>query len=110
MTELNSSGWKITKEINGKHNKSPNCYNNKQKPFVRNGLPPVILKTAQCFYKQKASVKDSQSDEFIIEKPKQFKGSFQRGVNKRSSATHLLDYPPDEEPNVRLYFINCIAS
>lgn len=96
--------------MNGKHNKSPNCYTNKQKPFVRNGLPPVILKTAQCFYKQKASVKDSQSDEFIIEKPKQYKGSFQRGANKRSSASHLLDYHQDEEPSVSLQLVSYIES
>jgi len=48
LTELNSSGWKISKDING--NKSPDYYN-KVKPFVKNSLPPVILKTAQCFYK-----------------------------------------------------------
>jgi hypothetical protein len=47
LTELNTSGWKITKEISSKGNKSPECYNRKKKPFVRNGLPPVILKTAQ---------------------------------------------------------------
>jgi len=47
LTELNSSGWKANKDTKG--NKSP--YYNNTKPFAKNGLPPVILKTAQCFYK-----------------------------------------------------------
>lgn len=49
LADLNSSGWKISKHKNG--NKSPDYFNNKSKPFVKNNLPPVILKTAQCFYK-----------------------------------------------------------
>lgn len=97
LTELNTSGWKVTKEIIMKGNKSPDYYNH-QKPFVRNNLPPVILKTAQCFYKNKGVVKDSPSDEFIkIEKPTKYKKKLGgKNTDKISSASHLLEYPTDE--------------
>lgn len=67
---LNSSGWKISKGKSG--NKSPEyhdmVFNNKSKQIVKNNLPPVILKTAQCFYK-KGGIQGSNSDEYIkIEK------------------------------------------
>lgn len=41
QTEANSMSWKA----------GAGDYSNKVKPFMKNSLPPVILKTAQCFYK-----------------------------------------------------------
>ena len=75
---------------------------NKTKPFVRNGLPPVILKTAQCFYKNRSAVRECDSDEFIkIEKPKNTKIHANAGYDKkRGSASHLLEYPQNDYNNV----------
>jgi len=43
-TELNSSGWKVKKGVNGGLSSD---YYNKIKPFMKNVLPPVVLKTTQ---------------------------------------------------------------
>lgn len=104
LTELNTSGWKITKDLPDKNNKSPDWYTNKVKPFVRNGLPPVVLKTAQYFYKNKPKVKDNPSDEFIrIEKPSHYKKSANLGVdNSHGSASYLFEQHDDSTVSIGL--------
>ena len=68
-------------------------YYNKINPYSKNGLPPVVLKTAQCFYKGKSSMKNNGSDDYIkIEKPKQPGRSIEKNKNKNKNSTnHLLD-------------------
>jgi hypothetical protein len=66
---LNSSGWKV-KTKNGYN--SPEYFGSKSKQVVKKNLPPVILKTAQCFYK-KGGIQGNNSDEYIkIEKTSRF--------------------------------------
>lgn len=71
---------------------------NTTKPFIRNGLPPVILKTAQCFYKNKSAVREWDSDEFVkIQKPKNIKNQVNVAYEqKRGSASHLLEIPQND--------------
>lgn len=101
-SELNSSGWKHTREVHNNGSCSPEGLGmplrNKSKVYKERGnnLPPVIVKTAQCFYKGKNSVKDSPSDEFIkIEKPKIHSKKHANGSIKRSSK-YLHEYPSEE--------------
>ncbi len=75
LTELSSGCWKTTKSIKGKPKKVSDYYNNRLGPYVRNNLPPVILKTAQCFYTNNKDV----------------------GTNNRNSSTKFIDTSVDEE-------------
>jgi hypothetical protein len=101
LTELNSSGWKYPGETHTNGSCSPEGLGMplRNKSKVRrdrqNNLPPVIIKTAQCFYKGKNSVKDSPSNEFIkIEKPKVHSKKHANGSNKRSGV-YLHEYPSE---------------
>lgn len=106
---IENNVWKTTKTIKGKPIKVNDYQNNKKiTPYVRNGLPPVVLKTAQWFYKNKPVIANSDSDEFIkIEKP-QNQPIYREVIHedtKRDSSENILDYPDSNQQEVSLLIV-----
>lgn len=62
----------------------------------------MILKTAQCFYKNKGSVHEKDGGEYVrIDKPKLSRVRVDdQASHKRGSAKRLLEYPSDEHYSV----------
>ena len=102
LTELNPNLWKLKKTNSGTDSNSPDYYNNKGKPVIRNELPPVILKTAQWFYKNNSSSNDSVNTVYVqIEKPKNPRIKIaDKSEVKRGSSTHLHENTSEEKYDV----------